>query len=110
MKKWLMPALCLLLTGCGMLPQAREMGDMALLRTMGVDRTESGVSVTVSTGPRAKGVQAEGEAALVLCGEGGSLGGACLALQGRSANYVFFGCLCVQQCHRDHLSLRKNSV
>ena len=82
---------CLLLTGCDMLPKAREMGDMALLRTMGVDAGEDGVLVSVSTGPRAKGVQAEGQPALVLSAEGRSLSGACLALQGQSENYVFFG-------------------
>ena len=38
MKKYigLVPVLCLLLCGCDRLPAAREMGDMALLRTMGV--------------------------------------------------------------------------
>ncbi len=45
----------LLLTGCSGLPTSREMGDMALLRTMGVDAVAQGVEVTGSTGPRARG-------------------------------------------------------
>ena len=44
-------AAVLLLSGCGKaaLPYAREMGDMALLRTMGVDAEGDRVRVTVST-------------------------------------------------------------
>lgn len=93
MKKWsvLLPALCLLLCGCDRLPAAREMGDMALLRTMGVDRAEGGVAVTGSTGPRAKGLQGEREGSLVLSAENSSLSGACLAMQGLSDSYVFYG-------------------
>ena len=40
-------ALCLLLTGCGRMPYPREMEDMALLRTMGVDR-EGGVLADIA--------------------------------------------------------------
>ena len=86
----LLAALCLL-TGCSGLPTAREMGDMALLRTMGVDAAEGEVEVTVSTGPRAKGLQAEGEGALILSARGDSLSAACLTMQGRSDSYVFYG-------------------
>ncbi|USF27127.1 hypothetical protein N510_002073 [Firmicutes bacterium ASF500] len=82
---------CLLLTGCSGLPDAREMGDMALLRTMGVDAAKAGVAVTGSTGPRAKGVQSEGEPALTLMADRESLSAACLAMQGQSDSYVFFG-------------------
>ena len=84
-------AVCLLLTGCSGLPDAREMGDMALLRTMGVDAAQAGVAVTGSTGPRAKGVQSEGEPALTLMADRESLSAACLAMQGQSDSYVFFG-------------------
>lgn len=84
-------ALCLLLSGCSGLPAAREMGDMALLRTMGVDRSPAGVAVTGSTGPRAKGVQGEDQSALTLFADRESLSGACLAMQGQSDSYVFFG-------------------
>ena len=87
----LLTALVLLLTGCSGLPYPREMGDMALLRTMGVDLGEEGLSVTVSTGPRAKGLQGEGEAALVLSAQGESLSDAALTLQSLSDSYVFFG-------------------
>lgn len=93
MKKRTIPLLaaCLLLTGCGRLPTAREMGDMALLRTMGIDAASAGVAVTGSTGPRARGLQAEGEPALTLSADWESLSGACLAMQGQSDSYVFFG-------------------
>lgn len=84
-------AAVLLLTGCSGLPRPREMGDMALLRTMGVDKRENGLAVTVSTGPRAKGIQAEGQPALMLSAVGKSLSAACLSMQGLSDSYVFFG-------------------
>lgn len=83
--------MALILTGCSGLPTAREMGDMALLRTLGVDNSPTGVAVTGSTGPRARGLQGEGEAALTLEADRTSLGSACLAMQGQSDSYVFFG-------------------
>ena len=86
---WL--AVCMFLTGCDRLPTAREMGDMALLRTVGVDAAPTGVEVTGSTGPRARGLQAEGEPSLVLTAERPSLSGACLAMQGQSDSFVFVG-------------------
>lgn len=93
MNKRLIPLLtvCLLLTGCSQLPVAREMDDMALLRTMGIDRAPEGVAVTGSTGPRAKGLQGEGEPALTLEADRESLSAACLAMQGQSDSFVFFG-------------------
>lgn len=93
MKKRLLPCLtaCLLLSGCSGLPTAREMGDMALLRTLGVDPSPAGVAVTGSTGPRARGVEGEGEPALTLSADRESLSGACLAMQGQSDSFVFFG-------------------
>lgn len=79
-------ALCLLLAGCAGLPAAREMGDMALLRTMGVDARGEELAVTASAG------QAEaGEPALVVSARRESLSAACLAMQGQSDRYVFFG-------------------
>ena len=84
-------AACLLLTGCSQLPVAREMDDMALLRTMGVDSAPEGVAVTGSTGPRARGLQGEGEPALTLEADRESLSAACLAMQGQSDSFVFFG-------------------
>lgn len=93
MKKRLLPWLtaCLLLAGCSGLPTAREMEDMALLRTLGVDPSPAGVAVTGSTGPRARGLQGEGEPALVLTADRASLSAACLAMQGQSDSFVFFG-------------------
>lgn len=87
------PALLLsvLLTGCGQLPYPREMEDMALLRTMGVDGGGDALTVTVSTGPRARGLQGDREPALVLSAQGGSLSAAALTLQSLSDSYVFFG-------------------
>lgn len=82
------------LTGCGKasLPYAREMGDMALLRTMGVDAAGDGqVRVTVSTGKRAVGLQGETQPPLVLSAQGDSLSAVCLSMQGLSDSYVFYG-------------------
>ena len=85
----------LFLSGCGRaaLPYAREMGDMALLRTMGVDAGEADgqVRVTVSTGERAAGLQGESQPPLVLSALGDSLSAACLSMQGLSDSYVFYG-------------------
>ena len=88
----LMLGLTVLLTGCGrVLPYAREMGDMALMRVMGVDGEEDGLSVTVSTGKRASGLQNEEEGALILSLQGQSLSTVCQAMQGASESYVFYG-------------------
>lgn len=87
MKKLFLLLTVLCLTGCGGLPQPREMGDMALLRTIGVD----GDGLTVSTGPRAKGVAGEEQPALVLSARADTLSGAARAIQGQSGSYVFFG-------------------
>ena len=87
----LMLAQCLLLAGCTGLPRPREMGDMALLRTVGVDTAGTGVHLTVSTGERARGVSGEKAPPLVLEGEGTSLSAAAGELEGRSDSYVFFG-------------------
>lgn len=88
-------AAALLLSGCGKaaLPYAREMGDMALLRTMGVDAGEKAgqVRVTVSTGKRAAGLQGESQPPLILSAAGESLSAACLSMQGLSDSYVFYG-------------------
>ena len=84
-----------LASGCGKaaLPYAREMGDMALLRTMGVDAGEKAgqVRVTVSTGKRAAGLQGESQPPLILSAAGESLSAACLSMQGLSDSYVFYG-------------------
>lgn len=84
--------LALLLSGCRQLPQAREMEDMALMRTVGVDAGRDGqVTVTASSGRRARGIQGETESPLILSAQRGSIAGACLAIQGLSESYVFYG-------------------
>lgn len=87
----LMLAQCLLLAGCTGLPRPREMGEMALLRTVGVDAVGEEIVLTVSTGPRAAGVDGEKEEPLVLKGEGESLSAAAFALGQKSDRTVFFG-------------------
>lgn len=87
----LMLAQCLLLAGCTGLPQPREMGEMALVRTVGVDAAREGVALTVSTGQRASGVDSQKQSALVLNGEGASLSAAALRLRQKSESYIFFG-------------------
>ena len=79
-------AAVLLLAVCGALPRPREMGDMALLRVMGVDRGESGPAMSAATGP-----QPPEQPARLWRGEGSSLSAAAQAIQSRSDRYVFFG-------------------
>lgn len=78
-----------LLTGCdgrGWLPYAREMGDTALLRTMGLDSSGEGVELTVSTGSRPAG-----QDALVLSAFGASVPAAALAVQSLGDSYAYYG-------------------
>lgn len=82
-------ALTLLLTGCrrysGVLPYAREIEDMELIRTLGVDGAgETGVAVTASGGTS----QEETE---VVTGEAGTISAAVLELQGEGSSYLYFG-------------------
>lgn len=83
--------LCLLLTGCSAMPQPREMGDMALLRAMGVDAGAEGYALTLSTDIRPRGMQGEPEASLVLSGSGEDLPRARRAVDGGSRERVFYG-------------------
>lgn len=87
----LMLVQCLLLAGCAGLPRPREMGEMALVRTVGVDGDGKSVTLTVSTGQRAAGVEGETVSALVLTGEGDSLSAAAHTLRGMGESHVFFG-------------------
>ena len=86
----LMIAQCLLLAGCTGLPTPREMGDMALLRTVGVDGGETGVTLTASTGERAGGSEGEKGPPLVLTGAGESLSSAAARLRQQGDSWVFF--------------------
>ena len=81
--------LMLLLTGCrrysGFLPYAREIEDMELIRTLGVDGAgETGVAITASGGTS----QEETE---VVSGEAGTISAAVLELQGEGSSYLYFG-------------------
>ena len=81
--------LMLLLTGCrrysGFLPYAREIEDMELIRTLGVDGAgETGVAITASGGTS----QEETE---VVSGQAGTISAAVLELQGEGASYLYFG-------------------
>lgn len=82
-------ALTLLLTGCrrysGVLPYAREIEDMELIRTLGVDGAgETGVAVTASGGTSREETE-------VVTGEAGTISAAVLELQGEGSSYLYFG-------------------
>lgn len=78
-----------MLTGCAgpsLLPYAREMGDTALIRAVGVDIREEDAELTVSTG-----VRSDGEDALVLSAQGRTLPEAALAVQSLGDSYAYYG-------------------
>lgn len=109
MRKWwillCMPGF-LILGGCGKgLPQAREMDNMALMRTLSVDQgeTEGTVLVTASSSRRSRGVQGESEPPLILSAQRESIAGACRAMGAMSDSDVFFG-------HVDQLLLGEKLV
>jgi len=90
-KRVVLLALLLLLplTGCrrysGFLPYAREIEDMELIRTLGVDTAgDAGVAITASGGTS----QEETE---VVSGEAGTISAAVLELQGEGSSYLYFG-------------------
>lgn len=88
----LLAALLLAAAAWGGLPRGREMGDMALLRTLGVDREGEDYVVTASTGRRARGLQGEETLEpMVLSARGGTLSGALAAMEGLSEQELFFG-------------------
>ena len=77
-------------SGCrryaGMLPYAREIEDMQLMQTLGVDGDgEQGVAVTASSG------QWDGQAAQVVSGEAGTISAAVLSMQAEGSSYLYFG-------------------
>ena len=78
-----------LLAGCddrALLPYAREMGEMALMRTVGLDAGEDGVIFTAATGGRAGGRET-----MVLSASGVSIPAAALAVQSMGDSYVYYG-------------------
>lgn len=82
----------LLLSGCGAgLPQARELGGMSLMRTMGVDLRENGeVCVTVTTAHRGEDISGK-ESPVTLSAKRETLSGACQALRSRDEEGIFLG-------------------
>ena len=83
-------ALCLTLAGCGgqsWLPEGRELENMVLMRTLGVDRAEKGVMVTAASAEQSGGEQP----ALVYSHTAGTVSAACLAMQSRGSTYLFYG-------------------
>ena len=82
-------AALLLLSSCaapsltGLLPYAREIEDMELVRTLGVDAVEEGVTVTAAGG-------ADGETGTASAGAG-TVSAAVLAMQVQGESYLYFG-------------------
>lgn len=84
MRYGLILLMLLCLAGCGRgLPQPREMGDIALMRTMAVDAGEEDrIKVTVSSGE---------EEPLLLSAQRGTMAAACQGVRIHSENAVFLG-------------------
>ncbi|MFI3253077.1 MAG: Ger(x)C family spore germination C-terminal domain-containing protein [Eubacteriales bacterium] len=79
----------LFLSSCSSyLPEAQEMGNMALLRSFGIDRGDMW-TVSVSTGQQRKGSSQEDP--VILSGKALTLQGACEEISGYTEDYVFFG-------------------
>ena len=87
----LLAAAMLPLSGCaplsltGMLPYAREIEDMELVRTLGVDGDGAGVTVTGSGGTQ------EGEKANLVTGQAATISAAVLTMQSQGSSYLYFG-------------------
>lgn len=87
----LLAAAMLPLSGCaplsltGMLPYAREIEDMELVRTLGVDGDGEGVTVTGSGGTQ------EGENANLVTGQATTISAAVLTMQSQGSSYLYFG-------------------
>lgn len=78
----------LLLSGCrrysGFLPYGREIEDMELIRTLGVDEGAEGVTITASGGTSQEDTH-------VVSGEADTISAAVLALQSDGDSYLYFG-------------------
>lgn len=87
--------LLLPLSGCketfDFLPYGRELDDMALMRTMGVDAARDGVAVTVSSGSQDQGGGQGAGQPTVLQKTAANISAACLSMQAQGASYVFYG-------------------
>ena len=79
------------LSGCaplsltGFLPYGREIEDMELVRTLGVDGDGEGVTVTGSGGTQ------EGEKANLVTGQADTISAAVLTMQSQGSSYLYFG-------------------
>lgn len=86
----LLAALAVAATGLDLLrlrPYAREIEDMTLIRTLGVDAAEGGeVAVTA-----ASCAQDQEGAPKTLTGRSGTISGALLSIQGTGTSYIFYG-------------------
>ena len=89
MKRWagVLALLLLPLGGCraDLLPYAREIEDMSLVRTLGVDADADGVAVTAATGGQGLDDPA------LISGSAGTLSAALLEMQGEGDSYIYFG-------------------
>ena len=90
-RTWLfliLAALALVVVGSdplNLLPYAREIDTVALMRTLGVDGSPEGMAVTVSGGAR------DGQEPEIFSGQGASVSGALLTMQGQGESYLFYG-------------------
>ncbi len=81
-----------LVPGCGALPQSREMGEMALVRTLGVDAVQDGaIQVTASTGIQTQGLQQVEEPVGYDQAVGATMAGACDSLLSSGEELLFYG-------------------
>ena len=89
MKRWagVLALLLLPLGGCraDLLPYAREIEDMSLVRTLGVAADADGVAVTAATGGQGLDDPA------LISGSAGTLSAALLEMQGEGDSYIYFG-------------------
>lgn len=95
MRRCLPLLLCLLLplAGCeaDQFPAGREIENMTLMRTLGVDAKGQGVTVTVSSGVQSKGAEKGSEPPQLFSQEAETVSGACLAMQRDGEAYIFYG-------------------
>ena len=79
MKRVMSALVLVLLCGCSGLPRARELGEVAILRTIGLDADVSGVEMTVVDADRS------------LSALGNSAASAAREIQGLGERYISFG-------------------
>lgn len=90
----------LLLTGCGrgaLVPYSREMGELALVRVMGVDISEQEVELTVSAGSQGQ------QEPITLSARGQSVSAAALNAKSIGDSYIYYG-------HMDQLLLGEDAA